>query len=229
MIFPRSLLDCHQLSSTAADLEPATRWGISLACLSVCGRQTQNEPGPRARSIERRLYQETTNSQRTVSQISTPVSSLLMFPQTRLSQNNCLFIHRGPRGSCWATDWYGWKHVLYAPSAPVCFSSTPWLLLITFSPSPQNALSCSGFHLSIFILFLSSSYLIRSLRNKFLKWQSTRSSSFFILWHRWWQDVIALVVLRHTSQRLLHNRSGQYCDVFFFFFFLFLLVKFEIL
>lgn len=41
--FPRSLLECHQLSSMAADLEPDTRWGISLPHVSV--RQPHSE-GP---------------------------------------------------------------------------------------------------------------------------------------------------------------------------------------
>lgn len=41
--FPRSLLECHQLSSTAADLEPDTRCGISLPRVSV--RQPDSE-GP---------------------------------------------------------------------------------------------------------------------------------------------------------------------------------------
>lgn len=33
--FPCSPPECHQLSSMAADLEPDTRWGISLPCVSV--------------------------------------------------------------------------------------------------------------------------------------------------------------------------------------------------
>lgn len=33
--FPRSPLECHQLSSMAANLEPDTRWGISLPHVSV--------------------------------------------------------------------------------------------------------------------------------------------------------------------------------------------------
>lgn len=38
--FPCSPLECHQLSSMAADLEPDTWRGISLPCVSVCGAQS---------------------------------------------------------------------------------------------------------------------------------------------------------------------------------------------